>query len=349
MSSIDWRDPAREDVIHFQMVSQNNLDEVYGDLTDVQLGSSSITYGYYTDTRYSSGISFLKSNNYVENAWVRIIHEVPAKDYVMELGTFIPTAPKENRNGVTSTIVSLDLQSPLWGLKDDLTTSKFSIGKNTSLIDAFKQVCKTCNRPYILNNPHKVNTTNSIVYDVGESYLDILFDLCDKTDNRIDLDGHGRIVLSPTVDHSSATPMWTLDYDDPRSMIIEGSIKKESGIDDLENRIIVVNGSIVGVSDIPNGYIFSRHQRGYTKAKKYSDSSATTKAKAEKIAKQLLDSSSLNVQWTMDCLYFPCSCGENVTFILDGEKHYCMIQSIDPLNLETMTISLTLKEVDYDG
>lgn len=347
MSNIDWRDPARKDIIHFKMVSPNNLDEVAGDLTDVQLGSSSITYGYYADTRYSSGISFLKSNNYIENAWVRIIHEVPSANYVSELGTFIPTSPSESRNGAT--IVTLDLQSPLWGLKDDYTTSKFSIAKNTSYVDAFIRVCDTCNRPYVLNSPNITKATKAIVYDIGESYLDILFDICDKTDNRIDLDGHGRITLSPTIDHSLLTPTWTLDYDDPRSMIIEGSLKMDPQVDDIPSRAIVINGNIVGVVDVPDGLSYSASARGYIKAAKYSESSANNASKAKSMAQTYLNSYSQSNQWTMDCLYFPCSCGENVNLIIDGEKHYCMIQSIDPLNLDTMTMTLTLKEVNYSG
>lgn len=340
---IDWRDPARSDVIHFQMVDPNNLDEVYGDLTDVQLGSSSITYGYETDTRYSSGISFLKSNNYIENAWVRIIHEVPADGYVNELGTFIPTSPSESRQGAV--IVTLDLQSPLWGLKEDLATSKFSVGKKTSILEAIKRVCDTCHRPYVFNNPNDVTTQKAIVYDVAESYLSILFDLCDKTNNRMDLDGHGRITFSPTIEHDKKTPIWTLDYDDPRSMIIEGSVKMEANIDEMPTRAIVVNGGNIGVADVKDGMSYSARQRGYIKAVKYDDQSANSKAKAKSSAETKLKAFTKSVAWTMDCLYFPCNCGDNVTFILEGEKHTCLIHDIDPLNLETMTMTLTLKEV----
>ena len=63
MTAIDWADPKRTDVIRFQMVDPNNLDSAFGDIEDVQKGSSSLTYGYYTDTRYSSKIVFLKGNN----------------------------------------------------------------------------------------------------------------------------------------------------------------------------------------------------------------------------------------------------------------------------------------------
>lgn len=340
---IDWRDPARKDVIHFQMVDPNNLDNVYGDLTDVLLGSSSILYGYYTDTRYSSGISFLKSNNYIENAWVRIIHEVPKEEYVRELGTFIPTSPSEKREGAV--IVTLDLQSPLWGLKEDLTTSKFSIGKKTSLLAAIKRVCDVCHRPYILNNPNDKTTDKAIVYDVGESYLNILFDLCDLTNNRMDLDGHGRITFEASKNVQSITPTWTLDYDDSRSMIIEGSLQMETLVEDLPSRAIVVNNGIVGVANLADGISYSAHQRGYVKAKKYDDKSATNATKANSIAQSRLDATSKAVKWSMDCLYFPCETGDNVNLIIDEEKHVCMIQNIDPLDLETMTMTLTLKEI----
>lgn len=339
---IDWRDPARRDVLRFQMIDPNNLEEVYGDLTDVQLGSTSILYGYYTDTRYSSGISFLKSNNYIENAWIRIIHEVPAEDYSNELGTFIPTSPSEIRKGAI--VVSLDLQSPLWGLKDDLTTAKFSIGKKTSLLKAIKRICDNCHRPYLFNNPNDVTTDKAIVYDAGESYLSILFDLCELTKNRMDVDGHGRLTFDPAPDHSKITPTWTLDYDDQRSMIIDGTVKMEKLVDDIPSRTIVINEDIVGVADLEDGVSYSAHQRGYVKAEKYEVKSATTKSKANSAAKTRLKKFTKSTEWTMDCLYFPGMPGDNVTFVLDGEKRVCMIKSIDPLDLETMTMTITLKE-----
>ena len=340
---IDWRDPARRDVIRFQMIDPNNLDEVYGDLTDVQLGSSSIIYGYETDTRYSSGISFLKSNNYVNNAWIRIIHDVPIENYSKELGTFIPTSPSESRKGAV--IISLDLQSPLWGLKEDLTTAKFNVGKKTSLLEAIKRVCETCNRPYIFNNPNDVTASKAIVYDVGESYLSILFDLCDQTKNRMDIDGHGRLTFAPAPDHANITPIWTLDYDDPRSMIIEGSVKMETSVDEMPSRAIVVNGGNIGIADVEDGLSYSAKQRGYIKAQKYDDKAATNKTKADDCAKEKLKAFTKTAEWTMDCLYFPCHPGDNVIFILDGVKHICMIHDIDSLELETMTMGLTLKEV----
>lgn len=340
---IDWADPKRTDVIHFVMVDPNNLDETLGDIEDVQLGSSTLTYGYYTDTRYSSKITFLRENNYVQNAWIRIIHEVPSEGYVNELGTFIPVSPSVSYNGtVTKT---LDLQSPLWGLSNDLCTAAFSIGKGGTFVNAFKRICETCGRPYLLNNPNDFCAEKAVVYEAGTSYLDILFDICENTNNRMDLTGHGVITLGPSLDISSLSPAWELDTEDPRSLVIDGSIKMEPESNEIPNRTIVINGNYVGVAELPAGAEYSAAQRGYVRAQKYSASGVTSKAQAQALAEAYLNGFTKITQWNLETMYFPAQCGDTVKFKIDGETHLCMIQSIDPVNLDTMTMKLTLREV----
>ncbi len=340
---IDWADPKRTDVIHCQMVDPNNLDEVYGDIDDVQLGSTPVTFGYYTDTRYSSKIVFLKGNNYVDNMWIRIVHEVPKEGYVNELGTFIPVSPNTNYNGAVTQ--SFDLQSPLWALNNDLCTSVFSIGKGASFVSAFKRACDNCNRPYLLQNPNDFLAEKTVVFEAGTSYLQILMDIANSTNNRVDLDGHGRILLSPLSNMRYVSPSWELDADDPRSMIIEGSIRMEPESDEVPSRTIVVNGNYIGVADLPDGAEYSAAQRGYTKAVKYSGTGIKSNAAAQSLAQSYLDGFTKVTQWSMSTLYFPAKCGENVTFRIDGQKHLCMIQSIDPVDLDTMTMKITLREV----
>ena len=340
---IDWKDPKRTDVIHFQMVDPNNLDQVYGDIEDVQLGSSSVTYGYYTDTRYSSSVTFLHGNNYIPNMWVRIIHEVPAENYVNELGTFVPVSPNVNYGGAVTD--SFNLQSPLWALSNDLCTSVFTIGKGTSFLSAFQRVCDICNRPYIFDNPNDWKPTSAVVYEAGTSYLEILYGIADSTNNRINLDGHGRIILSPCIDMKFLSPAWELNTDDQRSMIIENTVKMEPESDEIPNRTIVICGSYVGVADLPDGVEYSAAQRGYIKAQKYSGQGLNSNAAAQSLAQAYLDGFSKVTQWTMETLYFPAQCGDTVYFSIGGVKHLCMIQSIDPVELSTMTMKLTLREV----
>lgn len=340
---IDWKDPKRTDVIHCQMVDPNNLDEVYGDIEDVQLGSTPVTYGYYTDTRYSSRITFLHGNNYVENMWIRIIHEVPSEGYINELGTFVPVSPAVDYNGAVTQ--SYDLQSPLWALSNDLCTSSFAVAKGMTFVNAFKYACDKCGRPYILQHPNDWAAEKSVVWECGTSFLQILMDIADATNNRVDLDGHGRILLSPLADMRYLSPSWELDVDDPRSMVIEGSIRMEPESDEVPNRTIVVNGNYIGVADLPDGAEYSAAQRGYTKAVKYSGTGIKSNAAAQSLAQSYLDGFTKVTQWSMQTLYFPCKCGETVTFTIDGQKHLCMIQSVDPVELDTMTQKLTLREV----
>jgi hypothetical protein len=340
---IDWADPKRTDVIHFVMVDPNNLDETFGEIEDVQLGSSTLTYGYYTDTRYSSQVTFLRGNNYVKNAWIRIIHEVPAAGYVKELGTFVPTSPNVQYGGAVT--VTYDLQSPLWALANDLITSKLSFGNGSGFAGAFGVVCNRCGRPYLLQNPNNYATPKTIVYEAGTSYLDILFDLSSSANNRVDVDGHGRLILEPNIDRRYLSPSWELNVDDPRSLIIEGSVRMEPQSDEIPNRIIVVNDSYVGVADIPAGEEYSAAQRGYVKAQMYNGTGVNSNAAAQSLAQAYLNGFSKITQWTMDTMYFPAKVGENVYFTIEGVKHLCMIQSIDPVNLDTMTMKLTLREV----
>ena len=347
MSTIDWRDPARSDVLHFVMVDPNNLDEIYGDLEDVQLGSTSLTWGWNADTVSSCGLSFLKGANYVPNAWIRVIHEVPAAGYARELGTYIPTAPTESLKGAR--VVRLDLQSPLWGLKDDLLPERFAVGRGGSLLAAMGRVLDRCSRPYVVCGAFDLKAPEAVVYDIGTSCLQILRDLAALTGNRLDLDGHGRVLIAPVPDHRTLTPAWTLDADDPRSVIIEGSVSTETNLDELPSRAIVVNGGYVGVADLGADSPYSAQLRGYTRAVSVSDKAVASRAAAQRLARQYLDEASLARLWKMQALYFPARCGENVTFILDGEKHVCMIQSVDPLKLDSMTMTLTIREVNFNG
>lgn len=347
MSAIDWKDPKRTDVFHFVMVDPNNLDASYGDIEGVQLASTTLTYGYYTDTRYASRITFLKGNNYVRNAWIRIIHEVPSKGYVNELGTFIPVSPSVSYSGATTE--TLDLQSPLWGLSNHYCTNSFTFAKGQSYKGAFQLICNRCDRPYLLNNPNDFITQSAIVYDAGTSFLDILFDLSGSANNRIDLDGHGRITLSPLVNFQYMSPSWDIDADDPRSIVIQGSVKMETLSDEIPNRIIVMCGGYVGYADLPDGAEFSAAQRGYIKAQTYSASGLKNNDQCTSLAQAYISQYVKVNQWGLQTMYFPAKCGETVRFTLNGVKHLCMIQAIDPINLDTMTMQLTLREVESNG
>ena len=77
---MDWLDQTRTDVIEFLQVSPTNLNDVRGVLTGVDLGASSLTASYYTDTR-TSGSLRVCDDSWVRGSFIRVVHRIPEWDY----------------------------------------------------------------------------------------------------------------------------------------------------------------------------------------------------------------------------------------------------------------------------
>jgi hypothetical protein len=347
---IDWKDPTREDVLHFLMVDPHNLDIIRGELKNVILEDSSLTEGYFTDTRKSGKLTFLKEN-YIANSWIRVVHEVPAANYRNELGTFVAVSP----GGTTAQGAdkqTFDLHSMLWTMEEDRCPNHFAIGEGAYALDAFDRICDNCGRPYVHSaGVNNYRYTSSKIYEMGDPFLSDLLDICETSRNRLDVDGHGRITISKYVSPRYITATWDLNYDDPRSMIKSEGIETSSSDYDTPNRSIVVyqndNVEIYAYADAPSSYIFSSAQRGYVMAavQNISDLSPATKIHAQAVASQMLEEGMTGVtQYKLETMYFPGHEGETVNLTFDGETHHCLIQYIDPINLHDMTMQLTLRE-----
>lgn len=348
---MNWKDQERTDDFQFLMVDPHNLDIVRGELNDIKLEDCSITQGYETDTRIAGKMAIL-SRNYIMNSWIRIVHEVSKEGYRNELGTFIPVNPS-SKTSTGAKIDTYDLQSVLWAMKSDLCPSHFAIGTGAYALDAFDRICDNCGRPYIhLAGVNNYRYTTSKIYEMGDPYLDDLFDICDVSGNRLDVDGHGRITIGKYTNPRYITPSWDLDYDDPKSMIVNDGIETSSTDYDTPNRAIVIyqndNVEIYAYADAPSKYIFSSSQRGYIMAEVHqvNDMSPATAMNAQTLASQYLEEGLTGVtEYKLTSLYFPAHAGETLNLTFDGNTHHCLIKSIDPINLKEMTMGLTLKEV----
>lgn len=349
---IDWKDPRRVDNIHLYMVDPHNLDDVIGEIKDVTLSGCSLTFGYDTDTRASGKIQFL-DENYIKNSWIRIVHEVKKEGYKKELGTFVAVSPGKEFHGERNSY-TYDLQSVLWTLSKDRCPSHFSIGAGSYALDVFDRICHTCNRAYIHGSGVKnYRYTETVIYEMGDPYLDDIKDVANISGNRLEVDGHGRILINPFVSPRYITPTWTLNADDERSLVQSASISSSSTAYDISGRAIVTyqkgdDEEIFAYSDVSNDSDFSTAKRGYTMAELYSvsDMVPATKARAQELADEYLRNQlSSVVEYSMTSKYFPCMVGETLTFIYKGEAHLCLIKTIDPINLSDMTMGLTLSEV----
>lgn len=348
-TSIDWKEQNRKDKISAVMVDPHNLDSTRGELENLILSGSSISFSYDSDTRVTAKLRTFGSN-YVPGSWIRIIHSV-GDEYQNELGTFIlqndPSYTFENNQ----MIYEYTLQSVLWGLSNDLTSTHFSIGEGAYSLAVFDKICSVCEKTG-QHNPGARNYryNNSKIYPIGDSFLSFLFDVCDSSNNRLDVDGHGRITIGPYTPPSEISASWEEDSSSEDTLLIADSIEYSSSSENIPGRTIVVytNGDteISATATLPASSPYSPEQRGYTIAKTYqvNDLKDPTKSQLSQMARDYLDETKLVNEINPSFLYFPCKCGETINLAIDHIKKKWLFYSID-LDLETMHINTTLKEV----
>ena len=355
--AIDWRDQTRVDRLTFQMVSPTNVDQTYGELEGVDLSGSSLTAAYYTDTR-TSGKLRVVGGNWVRGSMIRVIHEVPDWGWRRELGTYIVTNDGASRsNGVW--VTELTLNSRLFGLSTDKHERTWTIAKGARAVKAMEQSLKAANCPYVKKSPKDLAFRGAKVIEAGTTRLAALFDLCTSAGDRLDVDPHGRVVIGPYVNPASKASSWRIDLADERGVALDGLSRETDWLQMAD--VVVINHKytqgksqkeVVGVARVSSSLHQSHAKRGYTVTnfqsvsdlKDHSASLAQQKAK-EQLAKEQREL----IEWKLSTTYLPIWEGDVVElWVHDGEPAYqgvrkCLVKNLD-LNLENMTMSLTLKE-----
>lgn len=344
----DWSDRLVKSELHVFMIDPHNLSIVRGELEHLVLSGCSASFGYDTDTRTSANLETLGSN-YISGSWLRLI--LYHKDSKIEIGTYVLKNPPSivTKNGDKH--YTYELQSVLWAISKDYCVGYFSIGSGTYTNDVFEKICKTCSKEYLINRARNYRYTATKIFETGESYLSLIFDICDTSNNRVDVDGHGRIILYPYNIPSMITPSWSVDEKDSNTMLLSSDITESTSSDEVPGRAIVIysNGDqeIIASADRQASSEFSKQRRGFIIAEKYqvNDLSPATKARAQQIAEEYLEKSDSTVTLECGMLYFPCKCGETINLIIDNKNKIYMIQSINNIKFDEMTMDLTLKEV----
>lgn len=242
--AVDWKDTTAEHVLTFQMVSQTNLGDTWGELEGVDLSSSSLDAGYYTDERTSGTLSVV-GEHWRRGSFIRIIHQVPKYGYKATLGTYIVTADDAKwENGVWH--YELELHSMLRALAGDLLTRPWAIAKGASSLTAMKQVLTGSGvhsmRKTLGDFSAAASTTvevdDSLAEDVqaktaqlmkaGKSRLECLFALADMGDNRVDVIPYGYIKVEKRVNPANKVPKYRIDLADPRGVAVEGTLSRST-------------------------------------------------------------------------------------------------------------------------
>lgn len=365
MATVDWADQTRRDVLTFQMVSPTNIEQVYGELDGVDLSGSSLTAAYYTDTRTSGRLKVV-GGNWKRGSMIRVIHAVPEWDYKAELGTYIVTDDGATREHGEWTY-ELTLNSRLFGLSVDKHTRPWTISAKASALKAAQQSLKDSGTPYRLVSAKDKKYKSAVVVESGTTRLKALFDICEVAGDRLDVDAHGRVTISPRVSPSSKTPKWRIDLADTRGIAVDGLSRSTDWLQMADivavshkyteqvkkgRKTESVQREINGIARVSSNTHQAHGKRGYSVVNfiSLSEMSPKTAAQAQKIAQQHLKQEQRElVEWELTTMYRPIWEGDVVELVVhDGLKEYqgvrkCLVKSLD-LNLKDMTMKLTLKE-----
>lgn len=362
--TLDWTDQTREDRIRVMMVSPTNINDVYGELDGVDLSGSSLDAAYYTDIRTSGKLSVV-GDGWVRGSFLRVIHEVPAWGYSHELGTYIVTNDNASwEHGVWH--YDLTLQSMLYGLSTDKLVRPWTIAKNAMALKAMRDCMDAARYKYTIvsgANDYKMKTPQ--VMESGTSRLECLYSLCTMANDRLDVDGHGRVTISKYVNPASKVPVATLDLQSPRGTTY-GELTRETdwlsmvdtvGVSFKYSDTVTKKGKSTTVQKEINAYakvsasLHQAHgQRGYTVTdfRSLTELTPQTAQRAQQLANQYLkeDSPEL-IEWGISTTYLPVWEGDVVDLIVPGSGQYagrnrCLVKSVK-VDLEHMTMDLTLK------
>ncbi len=358
----DWSNLGKRWRVSYQLVTPASPDSTMGELEGVIPSSATITESYYTDTRVQAQLSYV-GDGWIRQAFVRVIAEIPDEGYREELGTFLATSDDaKGEKGEWKT--TLALESMLYALDVQAGKSPWTVKQGAMALAAMEQMLKTCHRPYTLIDAKDHKMTKNTVYETGTTYLARLYDLADLCNNRLDVDGHGRVTIEPYVLPSERTPSFTVDLAAADGIAIDG-VSRSSNYLDRPTECVVYHREGTGDDETEtrgyasnSGYV-SFGSRGYviTKVVELSDLSPNTTAAANQVAREKLDiSSNESIEWDVTTEYMPIHAGDVGWLQGTGDPVYPERQKVmvknRELELEHMTMKLTLKLAssnDTDG
>lgn len=359
---MDWLDLTRRGRMRAFMVSPTSLDVELGELTGVDWASTTVSAGYYSTTRASASMR-LVNGNWQRNTFVRLYYEIPEWGYRTEIGTFLVS--NDNANWVNGVwVTTLELHSLLSALDAETAPESSLIQTDTSIFTPIKHELGLARREYSFVSPNDYRFTSPTVLEGGVTRLTRLMTMCSMSNNRIDVDGHGRIIIANYVLPAAKAPCFNLSLKDKRGIVFDGlgrstnwlSIPNQAAVayrfsatDEDGNTYDDEIVAVVSVSvNSPNG----ANNRGYniTHYSELSDMTPATHARAQEIAQQNLANNSHELtEWDLKCKYIPVWEGDVITLdVPDGLSEYsgrrtCLVKNVE-MSGPYWDMSLTLKE-----
>ena len=367
---MDWTDTGYFYLVDVNVVSQTNVDNTLGGLSGVVLSGLSVTENYNSDSRVQAKVSTIvkddESDGYVTNARLRIILSIPDREWHEELITgYVSDISESYDNGYVKR--DYTIEGTIWGLLEHKIKSPIIISKGAKMINVWTTLMQTQTRmQYNATNARDKAFSNTIVYEAGSNLSTVLFEVSSGYD-RMEVDGHGRVILEKYTAPSSRTPSRIIDYSDIGGLALY-PLSKASSVWEMPGRAVVtanvsVKNSkgktsqqvVVGSYDAPAGHATSIGTRGWLRARTdtYQGTSENpSKSELNAIAEQnWKKAQDKGIVWTGQTVFADYHAGNVLALYtpsdyengnVDGRK--VLVQSVRT-NLETFTQELTMKEV----
>lgn len=367
---MEWDDTGYFYLVDVNMVSQTNVDNTLGALSGVVLSGLSITENYNSDSRVQAKLSTVvkedESDGYVANSRLRIILTIPDRGWHEELVTGYVSDIQESYD---SGYVKRDytIEGTMWGLLEHKIKSPIIISKGAKMVKVWTTLMQTQTRmQYTATNARDKVFANTIVYEAGSNLSTVLFEISSGY-SRMDVDGHGRVVLEKYTAPSSRTASRILDYTDIGGLTLYPLTKSSSEWEMPGRAIVTANVSVkdddgkttqqvvVGSYDAPSGHATSIGVRGWLRARSdsYSGSSENpSKSELDAVAeKNWKNAQNKGISWTAQSVFADYHAGNVLTLITPSDYangnvtgHKVLVESVRT-NLEAFSQDLTLKEL----
>lgn len=293
--AIDW---TRGDLRHGLTVLQvdpTDLATVRGELRGATGGKLDLQY--YGDTRMGAKLETTGAHGWDGSSALRLVHTVSDFTGMLLVETlftgFVTDASWEGEGDARS--VSWTLKSCLHAAESAVTALPFGVAADGKALGVFAQVCSTLVRPCRIDqSAHEYVFSTNKVYEAGSTYISILFDLCDRSNNRLGVDADGTVTISGYVPPASRGADFDASELGGRGAVI-GPVSGDAIGLDAPSRVIVRaedgDSSVTGEASVAAGAPSSAGVRGFSvdRFESVSDLSPFTVDAARALAQQYLE------------------------------------------------------------
>lgn len=355
MSEPDWTSTELKHRLSVEMVDALNHSDMLGAM-NVSESNASVTKDITMNTISQASITCLDWSEWIENSWIRIVHEIPEYNYRNVLGTyFVYSEGRSWEYG--SMAASPTLYSSLKALSLDKIASPIFIGEGAAVSTVFATILDPFIDHTIAPACGDYHYTSTYVLDAGDTKLDALQSTLSHVNWEYRLNGDGSLHFVPFVPYAARSIVYTIDANSTDSVIYENTLKPEGTNRTSPGRSIVVwkgednsDEPVTAYADVGSDNPASPQRRGYivSELHELSDMNGDRTARnAMEYARQFLQKDSVvSRKWTMTTLWIPIDVGDCISFRPPDETSFIrtIVQNIE-YDLSKWNMKITIIEV----